>query len=134
MIDWHTVDYHPTYLPSRVRLLIFLVAEKFHIHGVKITEKYTVSQKIEFVYFCSCPQVTAPPPGSYHYHSRQEEITHFSQTMLFENLFFPAESGKDYEAEKMTKIKLVTGLDKSHHLCNLFTLFSVLLYHNLNSS
>ena len=123
MINWHTVDYHPTYLPSRVRLLIFLVAEKFHIHGVKITEKYTVSQKIEFVYFCSCPQVTAPP-----------QITHFSQTMLFENLFFPAESGKDYEAEKMTKIKLITGLDKSHHLCNLFTLFSVLLYHNLNSS
>ena len=90
-----------------------MVAEKFHIHDVKITEKYIVSQKIETAYFYSCP------PG-YHYHSRQEEITHFPQTMLFENLFFPAESGKDYEAEKMTKIKLVTGFDKSHHLCNLF--------------
>ena len=40
--------------------------------------------------------------------------------MLFENLFFPTESGKDYEAEKMTKIKLATGSDESQHLCNLF--------------
>ena len=78
-----------------------------------------LSQKTESVYFCSCPQAKLSP-RFYHYHSRKEEITHFPQAMLFENLFFPAESGKDCEAEKMTKIKLVTSFDKSHHLCNLF--------------
>ena len=91
-----------------------MVAEKFHIHGVKITEKKTfVSQKIKAVYFFSCPQAKLSPrflslsfqPGG---------TNPFPPTMLFQNLFFPAERGKDYEAEKLTKIKLVTGFDKSH--------------------
>ena len=47
---------------SRISLEFFLrpvypimVAEKFQNHSVKITEKYILSQKIEFVNFCSCP-------------------------------------------------------------------------------
>ena len=84
---------------------------------LRLLKNTFVSQNIESIYFCSCPQA---PAGSHHYHSRQEEITHFPQAMLFENLFFPAECEKEYEAEKMTKIKLVTGFDQSHHLCYLF--------------
>ena len=100
-----------------------MVAEKFHIHGAKITEKYICeSKKLNLFIFAHVLKENSPP-GSYYYHSRQEGITHFPKTMLFENLYFLAESGKDYEAEKMTKIKLVTGFDKSHHLCKLFIYF-----------
>ena len=86
---------------------------------LRLLKNTFVSQKIESVYFCSCPQAKHCP--RFLSLSLQNEITHFPQTMLFENLFFPAESRKDYEAEKMTKVKLVTGFDKPHHLCNLFS-------------
>ena len=71
MVNWHTVDYHPepSKLTSRVhpphiymdsqgvylsriflefflkRVYCTMVAEKFHIHGVKITEKYICESK-----------------------------------------------------------------------------------------
>ena len=71
---------------------------------LRLLKNTFVSQNIGSVYFCSCTQA---PTSSYHYHARQEEITHFPQAMLFEK----AGCGKDYEAEKMTKIKFVTGFD-----------------------
>ena len=41
--------------------------------------------------------------------------------VFWKSVFHPAERGKDYAAEKMTKVKLarvlVTSFDKFHHLC-----------------
>ena len=77
------------------------------------------------------------PLGSYHYLlPGQEEVNHFPQTTFF--VFSSAEREEDYGAEKMTKIKLIKGID--HILINstIFAtnavLVSVLLYFNLDSS
>ena len=75
-----------------------------------------VSQKIESVNFCLCPQAKLSP--------RQKEITHFTRTAFSENLFFSQQKGGGrLWSWKMTKIKLarvlVTSFDKFHHLCNL---------------
>ena len=55
--------------------------------------------------------------GSYHYPSRQEEITHFPHTTFF--VFFLSRKGGELWSWKMTKIKLasvlVTSFDKFHH-------------------
>ena len=74
-----------------------MVAEKFQIHGVKITGKY-IYKSNKWI-----PKQRSPP-GSYHYHSRQEEIIHFSQKTFFENLFSPADIEENYVAEKITKV------------------------------
>ena len=74
--------------------------------------------KLNLFIFTYVPKQKSPP-GSYHYHSRQEEITHFSQTTFF--VFSSLEREEDYGAEKMTKIKfarvLVTSFDKFYHFC-----------------
>ena len=87
MINWHTVNYHPSpsTLTSRVHLLIFLWTPKgfispeyflnffsnvyiapwlqksFIFMVLRLLENTFVSQKIESVYFCSCPQANLSP-------------------------------------------------------------------------
>ena len=76
-------------------------------HGCKLSLKHTFMslKNIICLFSLMCPSKTLPQVLTISY-SRSEDITHFLQAMLFENLLFPAERGKDYEAEKMTKIKL----------------------------
>ena len=78
-----------------------------------------VSQKIDSVHFYSCPQAKTILTIT----RRQNEIIHLSQTVVYEDLFFTSRKGKDYGAEKMTKLKtvrvLVTCFDKFHHLFKL---------------
>ena len=115
--DWLCMKFSSTsnisvYL-SRIFLELFLkpvyptiVAEKFQIHGVKSTGKYSPQILI----------ITTP--------SRKRLPTSPEQRFL-KIYFSPAErGGEDYGAEKMTKIKLVrvlvTSSDKFHHFCNLY--------------
>ena len=83
-----------------------MAAEKFQILGVKITGKYICELKswICLVLLMS-PSKTLPQILIITYHSRQGEITHFPQC-FFKIYFSPSERGKDYEPEKMSKIKL----------------------------
>ena len=87
------------------------VAKNFKFVELRLLKDEFVSRKIESVHFCSYPQAKRSP--------RQKEITHFTHTR-FSEIFYHAETGEDYGAEKMTKIKLarvlVTSLDKFHHL------------------
>ena len=123
-VNEHTVNYHPSpsELTSTIHPLIFpwtpkgyispayflncfsrnyiyptMFAEKFQIHGVKITEKYICESKNSICSFLILhpprPKKKKSPPGFYHYHSRQKEIIHFPQTTFFENLFFPSRKG-----------------------------------------
>ena len=122
MVNEHTVDYHPSpsKLTSRVHPLIFLwtptgfispgyflgfflkrvyctmVAEKFHIRGAKIAEKYICdSKKLDLFIFAHVPKQNSRS-GSYYYHSRQEEITHFPKTIYF----FQQKVGRIMKLEK----------------------------------
>ena len=139
MVNEHTVDYHPSpsEFTSRIRCLIFLWIPKgfispeyfliffwnlyippwlqscFKFMVLRLLENTFVSQKTNL-----CPKQNSPP-GFYHYHSRQKEITHFPQTKCLENLFFVSRQGEAYRAENMIKIKLarvlVTSFDKFHY-------------------
>ena len=96
-----------------------MIADKFQIHSVEVTGKHICeSKKINLFILTHVPKQNSPP-GLYHHHSRQMEITHFHRTA-----FFTSRKGKDYGAEKMAKIKLVrvlvTSFDKFHHFCNLY--------------
>ena len=104
-------------------------------HGCKLSLKHTfVSLKnIICLFSLMCPSKTLPQVLTISY-SRSEDITHFLQAMLFENLLFPAERGKDYEAEKMTKIKLPQVLINPTIFATYSFLWSVLQFHNLNST
>ena len=101
----------------------------------RLLENTFVNQKIESVPFCSCPQARLSP-GSYHHSRRKLPIS--PEQHFLKICFSPAERGKNYGAEKMTKIKLarvlVTSFDKFHLFCNLNILISVLLCHNLDLS
>ena len=149
MVNKHTVDYQPS--PSevtwRIHLLIFLWTPKGFVFSpeyflnffsnlyigqwlresckfmvLRLLENAFVSQKNESVHFYLCPKQKSLL-GSYHNHSRHEEITHFSHTTFFV-FFFSMESEEDYGDQKMTKIKLarvlVTSFDKFHHFCNYY--------------
>ena len=59
-----------------------MVAKKIQIHSVKITGKYICESKKLNLFTLSPKENSAP--GFYHHHSRQKEITHFSQTKCFE--------------------------------------------------
>ena len=102
-----------------------MVAGKFQIYGIKITIKYICQPKNSCCSFLLMPpsktlsQVFIIPPP------RQKEITHSSQTVFSEDLFFPQqkEGKEDYGVEEITKIKLtrvlVISFDKFYNLCNL---------------
>ena len=79
--------------------------ESFKFMVLRLLENIFLSQKTELFIFTHASKQNFPP-GFYYRHSRQKEITHFPRTTFFENLFFPSRKGEDYEAEKMTKIKL----------------------------
>ena len=101
-----------------------MFSEKSQIYGVKINGKYICESKNWICSFLHThPNKT--PPSSYHYTSRQKEITKPSLTAFSENLFFPSRKrGEYYRVEKMTEIKrakvLVTSFCKFHHLYNLY--------------
>ena len=146
MVNEHTVDYHPSpsELTSNIHLVIFLWTPK----GFKLSPEYfKIFSRTCILHHC-CRKVsnswcwdywerhlwvkklnlfifTYVPKekfilGSSHYHSRQEEITHFPHTTFF--VFYLSRKGGDYGAEEMTKIKvakvLVTSFDKFHHFSN----------------
>ena len=69
-----------------------MVAEKFQIHGVKITGKY-IYKSNKWI-----PKQHSLARALSHYHSRQEEIIHFSQKTFFGNLFSPADIEENYVA------------------------------------
>ena len=91
-----------------------MVAEKFQIHGVKITGKCICELKNRICSIYLCPQAKISPSflslplqagGNYSFPPH--------------NFFFSAEREEDYGAKKITKIKLarvlVTSCDKFHH-------------------
>ena len=150
MVNEHTVDCHPSpsELPSRTQPLIFLwtpkgvylswiflraflkpvyptvVAKKFQIYGVKITGKYICDTKS---WICSFLPISPNKTSPYVLISTPKAKGNypFSLNRIFwKSFFLPAEGGKDYGAEKITKIKLVrvlvTSIYKFHHLCSLY--------------
>ena len=92
--------------------------EKFQIHGVKISRKTFVSQQIESVHFCSCPQ--AKPFQVLIINTLGRGKLPIS---LKQPYFLFSRKEVNYRAETMIKIKparvLVTKFDKFHHFCNL---------------
>ena len=115
MVNKHTVVYHPSpsELTSRIHpphiglvrglslhnisflktVCLTMVAEKFQIHGVKITRKYiSESKKTESVHFHSCSQAKVSP-RSLSSPLLAEEITHFFGIMFSKDLFFPSRKG-----------------------------------------
>ena len=119
MKNKHTVDYHPSpsQLTSRIYPLIFLWTpkgfispesflifflnlyittvdvEKFQIYGVKITRKYICDSKNYSCSFLLVPQAKLSP-RFLSLLPRQKEITHSSQTMFSEDLYFPSRKGR----------------------------------------
>ena len=69
-----------------------MVVEKFQLHGVKITywKMHSWVKKLNLFIFTYVPKQKYLL-GSYHYHSRQEEITHFTHTTFF--VFFLSRKG-----------------------------------------
>ena len=110
-----------------------MVVEKFQIYSVKTTSNTFVSQRIESVQFCLCPQANLSP-RLLSLSPRQTDITHSSRTAFSEDIAFflcffhtailseQKEVGEDYVVEKLPKLTsaLVTSFDKFHHLCNLY--------------
>ena len=146
MVNKHTVDYHPSpsELTSRIHPVIFLWTLKgfifrpecflnffsnryfapwqqqsFKFIVLRLMENAFVNQKVEFVHFCLFPQGKTLPQLLITTPGRRKLPISLKQRFLY---FSSAESGEDYGAEKMTKIKvarlLVTSFDKFHHLCN----------------
>ena len=114
-----------------------MVAKKFQIYSVNITDKYIYESKIEFVHFYSCPQaklsfrfLTLPP--------RLKEITHSSQTAFSEDLFSPSrKEGGVMELKKLPKLNLRGYWSQVLINSTIFATFthsaSALLCHNLAS-
>ena len=89
--------------------------EKFQIYGVTITGRYICEPKNGiFLFLLIPPSNTLHQAGTYPFHWN---------STFWKSIFPPAQSGDDFGAEKMTKIKphrvLVTGFDIFHHLCNI---------------
>ena len=159
MVNKHTLHCHPSpsELISRIHPLIFLiflwtqrglispeyflnfflklvyptmVAEKFHIYGVKITGKYIFESKNLNLFILS-PSKAFPQlfiitmPG-------RRKLSILPKQRFLKIYFSLVERREDYGAEKMTKIKLarelVTSFDKFHHFSTFTFLVSVLLY------
>ena len=86
-----------------------MAAEKIQIYNVKIPANTFASQKIESVYFYSCPQAKLSP-RFLSLSSRQKGMAHSSQTAFFEDIFLWGERrGEDYGVEKNTRINKGIG-------------------------
>ena len=131
MLNEPTVDYHPSpsEFTSRIHPLMFLWTPRLWgftshygrrkvLNSLRLLENFWFSKLNLFIFTYVTKQKFSP--GSYHYHSRQEDITHFLQTTFF--VFSSSETEKNYRAEKMTKIKiarvLVTSFDKFYRFCS----------------
>ena len=115
-----------------------MFAEKFQIHGVKITGKYSRwSKKMNLFIFTQSK--TQAFPGFYPRHSRRKEITHFPRTKIFVKSTFPQQKeGRIMELKNLTKLNLQRHWPQVFINSNIFATFSfsvsVLLCHNLYSS
>ena len=141
-VNEHTVNYHPSpsELTSTIHPLIFpwtpkgyispayflncfsrnyiyptMFAEKFQIHGVKITEKYICESKNSICSFLILHPPPSPPPPKKKKNLPQVFIIttqgrrklSISPKQRFLKIYFsPAESGEDYGAERLIKAKL----------------------------
>ena len=110
MVNEHTVDYHPSpsELTSRIHPLVFLWTTKgfifspqyflnliwnlyiapwlrksFKFTVLRLLENTFVSQKIESLFIFTYVPKQKSLLGSYHYHSRQEEISLLPHTTFF---------------------------------------------------
>ena len=80
-----------------------MVAEKFQIYSVKITENTFVNQKM--LPFTHAPKQNSAP-GLYHYSSSRREF-HIPPEQRFLTIFFPEQkegAAEDYGVQKITKI------------------------------
>ena len=80
-----------------------MVGENFKIYCVQITEKCICEQKIKFRHFYTCPQGKSPQvlivtPQA------KENYPFSPQERFFENLFPPAEMGKETMKQKHKKL------------------------------
>ena len=89
-----------------------MVAEKFQICGIKITEKINLwVKKLKIFIFTHAPSKTLP----------QVLKLPIPQTAFSDDLFFPAEMGGGIlELKKWPAMVLLTGFDKFYHLRNLY--------------
>ena len=96
-------------IPPQTCISYHVVEKKFQIYGVKITGRHICESK---TYICSFLLI---PQGRWKLVISSERFLKICSP--------PAERGKDYGADKMSKIKLgtilVTDFDKFHHLCSL---------------
>ena len=105
--------------------LYIRVAEKFQIYSVKITSKEIYESKNWICPFLLNPQAKLSPRFLL-LSPRKKEITHSSGTTISKDIFSQEKEGggEDIGVEKIIKIQptrvLVTGLYRSHHLCNLY--------------
>ena len=116
MINEHTVDCHPSpsQLTSKIHPLIFLwtfkkfMFPKYFLNFfsnlyisqwfrkslkfmmLRLLANTLVSQKIDSVHFYLCPQAKTILIIT----RRQNEIIHFSQTVVYEDLFFHQQKGE----------------------------------------
>ena len=98
--------------------------KSFKFMVLRLLENAFVSQKIESVNFHSCVQAKLPlmkvliitTPG-------RSKLLISSEQHISKICFSPAEKGKAYGAEKMSKInfarELVTCFNEFHHICHL---------------
>ena len=122
-----TFDYHPSLSGVTLRIhSIFRMytpawlGNIFKFMVLRLLENAFVSQKIESVRFYLCPISKNVPQALIITTPGRRKLT-ISPKKRF--LYFSSvEREEDYEAEKMTKIKLtrlsVTGFDKFYHFCN----------------
>ena len=120
MVNEYTDDYHPSPLEFTSRIYFYVLYFYGLLRGLSLWNisffffsnlyipprlqkifKFMVLRLLENTFLskdlftCALKQIS--PPGFYHHHFRQKEITYFHQTKCFEILFSPAESGKTME-------------------------------------
>ena len=83
-----------------------MVAEKFQNLGVKIPGKYICELKSRICLFLLITHVHKQNFSEILIITTSSNYPFSPNNVFFKLYFFPAEWGKDYEAEKMTKIKL----------------------------
>ena len=134
-LNFFLILYIPPSLQKRLKLTV-----------LRLLANTLVSQKIEYVHFCSCSEAK-PSPRFLSLLPRQKEITHSSRTAFSKDLFFPSrirrgwglgEGRRIMELKKLPKLNLrgywSQVLINSAILATFTFLVSVLLCHNLASS
>ena len=88
----------------------------FKFMVLRLLEETFVRQKLNLFIFAHSPKQNSPPG--------RRKLPISPNSIFWKSVFSPSGRGKDYEAEKMTKIKLarilVLSFNKFHHLCSLY--------------